>query len=248
MEPEHNPIREGQTIPSARFHVQSDDGWSSVDARDFFRGRRVVVFALPGAFTPTCSSSHLPRYEELADRFAEAGIDEIYCLSVNDPFVMEAWGREQGTARVRLIADGNAEFTRAVGMATDKEELGFGVRSWRYAMVLDDGGVEAIFVEPRVPGDPFEVSDADNVLRAIAPNVRVTPPVTLFTRPGCPHCRRARQLLEDRGMPYDEIVLGRDAKTTSLLAITGATSVPQVFIGGRHVGGADELQAELAAA
>ncbi|MEZ4278816.1 MAG: glutathione peroxidase [Myxococcota bacterium] len=240
-------IEVGQAIPSAQVSVQTEAGWRSVDARTLFEGRDVVVFALPGAFTPTCSSSHLPGYEELAPAFEAAGIDAIYCLSVNDPFVMEAWGRQQGIRRVELIADGNAALTRALGMDVSKEDLCFGVRSWRYAMIVRDGVVAALFVEPDVAGDPFEVSDAETVLRSLVPDAKLAPPVTIFTRPGCPHCRRAKALLDGRGWAYDEIEIGRDATSRSLAAVAGATTVPQVFIGGRLVGGADALEAEFAA-
>jgi peroxiredoxin/glutaredoxin len=220
-------IEVGQAIPSARVSVQTETGWQSVDARTLFAGRNVVLFALPGAFTPTCSSSHLPGYEALAPAFSAAGIDAIYCLSVNDPFVMEAWGREQRIERVALVADGNAAWTRAVGMDVSKEDLCFGVRSWRYAMVVRDGVVAALFVEPDVPGDPFEVSDAETVLRSLAPDAKLAPPVTIFTRPGCPHCRRAKGLLDGRGWTYDEIEIGREATTRTLAAVAGATTVPR---------------------
>jgi glutaredoxin-like protein len=132
-------------------------------------------------------------------------------------------------------------------MDVSKEDLCFGVRSWRYALVVRDGVVAALFVEPDVPGDPFEVSDAETVLRSLTPDAKLAPPVTIFTRPGCPHCRRAKGLLEGRGWTYDEIEIGREATTRTLAAVAGATTVPQIFIGGRLVGGADALEAELAA-
>ena len=142
--------------------------WHDVTSDDIFRGRRIVVFALPGAFTPTCSSTHLPRYEALHAEFRDAGVHDIYCLSVNDAFVMFQWGRQIGAKRVKLLPDGNGEFTRKMGMLVNKENLGFGMRSWRYAMIVDDGRIEKMFVEPDFgdlcPTDPFEVSDADNVL------------------------------------------------------------------------------------
>ncbi len=123
---------------------------------------------MPGAFTPTCSTSHLPRYEELYDAFEQAGIDAVVCLSVNDAFVMYQWGRSQNAEKVMLLPDGNGEFTRKMGMLVEKANLGFGMRSWRYAMVVDDGEIERMFVEPgyadNAADDPFEVSDADTVL------------------------------------------------------------------------------------
>lgn len=142
--------------------------WQDLTTDDIFAGKRVIVFSLPGAFTPTCSTSHLPRYEELYDEFKSLGIDEIICISVNDAFVMYQWGKHQGAKNVFLLPDGNADFTRKMGMLVSKDNLGFGMRSWRYSMVVDDGKIEKVFVEPEFgdncPTDPFEVSDADTML------------------------------------------------------------------------------------
>ena len=164
-------------VPQATFRTRVRDEsikgdnpfrWQGVSASEIFAGRRVVVFALPGAFTPTCSSTHLPRYEALYDDFKACGIDDIYCLSVNDAFVMFQWSKHIGANKVKMLPDGNAEFTRKMGMLVDKDNLGFGPRSWRYAMVVNDGEIEKIFIEPDLqdncPIDPFEVSDADTVL------------------------------------------------------------------------------------
>ena len=142
--------------------------WKQVTSDDIFKGRNVVLFALPGAFTPTCSTSHLPRYEELYEEFKKQGVDEIVCLSVNDAFVMFQWGKAQNAKNVRLLPDGNGEFTRKMGMLVDKSNLGFGMRSWRYAMHVVDGEIEKMFIEAdfgdACPTDPFEVSDADTML------------------------------------------------------------------------------------
>ena len=156
----------GDRIPDVTFHTRSNDAWQDVSTRDLFAGKRVVLFALPGAFTPTCSSTHLPGFAAGADRLAEAGIDAICCLSVNDSFVMNAWAKTQpGAERVIMVPDGNGDFTRAMGMMVDKNDLGFGERSWRYAMIVDDGVIEAMFVEDRnETGDPFRVSDVGTVL------------------------------------------------------------------------------------
>jgi peroxiredoxin len=126
------------------------------------------VFALPGAFTPTCSSTHLPGYEKHYDELKSLGVDEVYCLSVNDAFVMFQWGKHQGVEKVKLLPDGNGEFTRKMGMLVEKANLGFGMRSWRYSMIVDDKKIEKLFVEPEFsdncPADPFEVSDVDTML------------------------------------------------------------------------------------
>ena len=142
--------------------------WQDRTSQEIFGGKRTIVFSLPGAFTPTCSTSHLPRYEELYDEFTALGVDQIVCLSVNDAFVMYQWGKNMGASRVMLLPDGNGEFTRKMGMLVDKSNLGFGMRSWRYSMFVNDGMIEKMFVEPEYadncPTDPFEVSDADTMM------------------------------------------------------------------------------------
>ena len=142
--------------------------WQDRTTDEIFGGKKVVLFALPGAFTPTCSSTHLPRYEELYDDIKAQGVDAVICLSVNDAFVMFQWGKAQGAKNVFLLPDGSGEFTRKMGMLVDKSNLGFGMRSWRYSMVVNDKKIDKMFIEPdfgdNCPTDPFEVSDADTML------------------------------------------------------------------------------------
>lgn len=142
--------------------------WQDLTTQEIFGGKRVVLFALPGAFTPTCSSTHLPEYDRLYDQIRAHGVDQVICLSVNDAFTMYQWGKHLGIQKVFLLPDGNADFTRQMGMLVKKENLGFGMRSWRYAMVVDDGKIEKTFVEDGFEDDckldPFGVSDARNVL------------------------------------------------------------------------------------
>jgi peroxiredoxin len=143
--------------------------WKDLSSDEIFKGKNVVVFSLPGAFTPTCSTSHLPRYEELYAEFKAQGVDAVVCVSVNDAFVMFQWGKSQNAKNVFLLPDGNGEFTRKMGMLVDKTNLGFGLRSWRYAMYVEDGEIKKLFAEPgfvdNCPTDPFEVSDADTMLK-----------------------------------------------------------------------------------
>lgn len=238
------PNREGQPAPSVDFKVIRDGMLETRSSQDIFSGRTVIVFALPGAFTPTCSSAHLPRYNELAPSFAAAGVDEIICLSVNDAFVMDAWAREQQAGNVSLIADGNGDFSRAMGLLVDKSDLGFGERSWRYSMLVRDGVIERQFIEPDRPGDPYEVSDADTMLAYLAPEHAERPlSVTVFTKPGCAHCARAKKLLRDRRIGFEEVLLSKGVSTSTLRAVSGRSSSPQVFIDGQAIGGADELEA-----
>jgi glutaredoxin-like protein len=232
---------EGQRVPEVTWPLREQDNWVTLTSNDIFQGKTVVVFSLPGAFTPTCSSTHLPRYNELAAVLKENGVDDIVCISVNDTFVMNAWAQDQESDNVRLIADGNGDFTRGMGMLVNKQDLGFGERSWRYSMLVRDGVVEKMFVEPQKPGDPFEVSDADTMLAYINPEAAAPAAVSVFTKPGCPFCIRAKQALNERGMPFEEITLGSDASLMSLRAISGRETVPQVFVDGQHIGGSEEL-------
>lgn len=168
------------TVPQVTFKTRVRDEslggdnpfrWRDVTTDDVFKGRKIVVFALPGAFTPTCSSTHAPRFDELYDEFRALGVDEIYCLSVNDAFVMFQWSKHLGLKNVKMLPDGSGEFTRKMGMLVNKDNLGFGMRSWRYSMLVNDGTIEHLFVEPEFsdncPTDPFEVSDADTMLAAL---------------------------------------------------------------------------------
>ena len=187
---------EGKKVPQVTFRTRQGDEWVDVTTSELFDNKTVVVFSLPGAFTPTCSSSHLPRYNELAPVFKQHGVDD----------------------------------------------LGFGKRSWRYSMLVKNGVVEKMFIEPNEPGDPFKVSDADTMLKYIAPNYQVQESIAIFTKPGCPYCAKAKQLLHDKGLSFEEIVLGHDATIVSVRAVSGRATVPQVFIGGKHIGGSDDLE------
>lgn len=240
--------KSGQRIPEATFRTRQDHEWVEVKASDLFTGKNVVVFSLPGAFTPTCSSSHVPRYNQLAASFKANGVDEIICISVNDAFVMNSWKEEQKADSITFIPDGNGEFTAGMGMLVDKDNLGFGKRSWRYSMLVRDGVIDKMFIEPEVEGDPFEVSDADTMLKHIAPDAKAPSDVLIFSRDGCPFCARAKGMLTDKDMAFEELVLNRDYTDHGLRAVTGHTSYPQVFIDGKHIGGSDELAEYLNAA
>ncbi len=237
--------REGQNIPDVTFRVIENGEWKSITSDELFAGKTVAVFSLPGAFTPTCSSTHLPRFNELAPVFKQNGVDEIICLSVNDTFVMNAWKENQESNNITVLPDGNGEFTDGMGMLVGKKDLGFGDRSWRYSMLVKDKKVEKMFIEPEVEGDPFEVSDADTMLNYINENAVKPEFVSIISRKGCIHCERARKTLDAHGMPYEEIELGQGITSRSLRAISGATTTPQVFIGGNLIGTADELETYL---
>lgn len=176
----NHPTSELRRVPDVIFKIHTHGAvsentcmdmafaWSNRTSDDIFSGRKVVLFALPGAFTPTCSSTHAPGYDRTHHEFKELGIDEVICLSVNDPFVMSHWGKQLGIKHVTMLPDGNGDFTRAMGMLVKKENLGFGMRSWRYSMLVVDGVIEKMFVErgytDNSEDDPFEVSDATTML------------------------------------------------------------------------------------
>lgn len=165
------------TVPNVVFKTRVRDEsiggdnpfrWQDVTSDDIFKNRKVVIVALPGAFTPTCSNTHLPGYDTKYQQFIDHGVDEIYCLSVNDAFTMFQWGKHLGIQHVKMLPDGNGDFTRGMGMLVKKENLGFGYRSWRYAMLVEDGRIVKLFSEPgqadNHPEDPFTISDADTML------------------------------------------------------------------------------------
>ena len=233
---------EGKRVPNVTFKTRVNDQWKDVSTEDIFKGKTVVVFSLPGAYTPTCSSTHLPRYNELASTLKANGVDDIVCISVNDAFVMNQWKRDQEAENIDVIPDGNGDVTEGMGMLVDKSSLGFGKRSWRYSMLVRDGVIEKMFIEPEKEGDPFEVSDADTMLKHLDPNGAPPEPVVIFAKPGCPHCARAKSLLDEKGIDYDEITLGENITSKTLRGVTGASTWPQVYIGGKRIGTADDLE------
>lgn len=142
--------------------------WEDVTSYDYFANKRVVIFSLPGAFTPTCSTYQLPGFEEKFAEFKALGIKDIYCISVNDAFVMNQWAKAQKIKKVKVIPDGSADFTSRMKMTVDKDNLGFGLRSWRYAVVANNGKIEKWFVEPgkqdNCPDDPYGETSPENIL------------------------------------------------------------------------------------
>ncbi|WP_440877547.1 glutathione peroxidase [Thalassotalea sp. PLHSN55] len=237
--------KEGQNVPAVTFPIIEGNQWTSRSSDEIFSNKTVVVFSLPGAFTPTCSSSHLPRYNELAPTFFANGVDEIVCVSVNDTFVMNAWAADQHADNISFIPDGNGDFTEAMGLLVDKSEIGFGKRSWRYAMVVKNGVIDKMFIERDLPGDPFEVSDADTMLAYLNPEI-VQKNITVFSKPDCPYCKKAKALLTEKGLQFEEITVGKDISIAGLRAVSNADTVPQIFIDGSLIGGSDDLAAHFA--
>jgi len=167
------PILENQQIPAVTFKTRVKIGdayeWKDLTTSEIFDGKKVIVLALPGAFTPTCSSTHLPGFEMNFDEFSALGIDEIYCLSVNDTFVMNAWAKNLELKNIKMLPDGSGELTEKLGMLVEKTNLGFGKRSWRYSMYVENGVIQKAFIEDGFADnfgeDPFKVSNAETMLK-----------------------------------------------------------------------------------
>ena len=169
------------TVPQVTFKTRVRDEsiggnnpfrWQDVTTADIFKNKKIVLFSLPGAFTPTCSSTHLPGFDAKYQELKDLGVDEVYCLSVNDAFTMFQWSKNLDVKNVKMLPDGNGEFTRLMGMLVKKENLGFGERSWRYSMIVDNGEIAALFSEPgkmdNCPDDPFTCSDVDTILKHLS--------------------------------------------------------------------------------
>ena len=168
------------SIPSVIFKTRVRDEsiggdnpyrWQDVSTDELFGGKKILLFSLPGAFTPTCSTFQLPDYEKMYNEFIEAGVDDVYCISVNDAFVMNAWGKQQGIEKVKMIPDGSGEFTRQMGMLVKKDNLGFGMRSWRYAAIFDSGNILQFFPEAaredNCPSDPYSISKPQHMIKEV---------------------------------------------------------------------------------
>ena len=236
------PDHTGKKVPDVTFHIREDFLWVKKTTADIFNGKRVAVFALPGAFTPTCSSVHLPRYNELYQSFRDNGIDEVICLSVNDSFVLNEWKKLEKADNITMLPDGNGEFSAKMGLLVDKQDLSFGKRSWRYSMIVDNSIIEKMFLEPEEEGDPYGESSAENLLKYLNPQFSLPSSVTIFTKDGCKYCAQAKEKLAENHVIYEELVLNRDFTIKTVKAISNDTELPQVFINGIRIGGAEDLE------
>lgn len=233
--------REGSRIPNVDLYQLRDGTAQRVPAAQLFGSGRVIGFALPGAFTPTCSTAHVPGYLARANDFKALGVRDIVCVSVNDPYVMDAWQEAEKARGLTFVADPEGEFTREMGMLVDKRDVGLGMRSWRYSMFVNGGTIQKLFVEPNVGGDPFEVSDAETLLKYLRPNQTGPSAILLLARHGCPYCRKAKAMLNERGLAFEAVHIGEEISMRGVKAASGAATVPQVFVDGKHIGGSDAL-------
>lgn len=225
------------------FPVREGGAWKKLSAKDIFENKKVIIFSLPGAFTPTCSSSHLPRYEQLYDSFKQAGVDEVYCVSVNDTFVMNEWAQAQDIHKVKMLPDGNTDFTKSLGMLVSKDSLGFGQRSWRYSAYVENGVIKQHFIEPDVEGDPFEVSDADTMLGYLDSKAKAPKSMVLFTKPGCSFCATAKAALDDAKIQYKQISLSDAVRQEVIRALNASAtpSVPLAFVDAVRLDGTEAI-------
>lgn len=235
---------EGRRLPHCVFRMRWGGAMADVSSGDLFDGKHVVLFGVPGAFTPTCSSAHVPRFVELAPFLLRNGVDEVVCASVNDAYVLDAWQHDQHAELLTFLPDGNGEFHRALDLLVDKRDEGMALRARRYAMIVDDGTIRTALVEPDVPGDPYGVSSADQVCAALGLAEATPMDIALFTRPGCGWSEKARRLLDRHGLPYE----AADLHPRGIRALSGTTSTPQIFVAGRHLGGCEDLEQWLAGA
>ena len=227
---------EGKQVPNCVFKSKKRSiSLLDISTDKIFKGKKVVFFALPGAFTPTCTMEQLPRYEQLAKLFIENGIDEVVCLGVNDPFIMEKWGEDMHINEVRILADGNAEFTKAMGMDIDLSGAGLGTRSKRYSMYVEDGVIKKMFIEDEGNPTGMSVSDADTMFKYLFPNKPAVPNIALIVQPGCPDCAKMKLMLEEAKLPYEQLRYGYEVLGSMMKAITGESTFPQVFIDGKHI-------------
>ena len=204
-----------------------------------------MVFSLPGAFTPTCSSTHLPRYNELAPAFFKEGVDSIVCVSVNDTFVMNEWAKDQESANITLLPDGNGAFTEGMGMLVDKSDLGFGKRSWRYPCWSRTAWCRRCSSSRKRKAIPLKCRTPTPCWRTSRPRPR-SPTRWSCSPPGCPFCVEAKALLQDKGFDPIEIPLENKVRGRVIGAVSGKGTAPQVFINGSLIGGLDDLKAHFA--
>lgn len=225
----------GTKVPDVTFRIREDHSWVYRTTYDFFRYKRVIVFALPGAFNPVCSSIYLPAYNDLYDTFRASGIDDIYCLAMNDGFVLEAWRQAEKAEKITMLPDVDGEFTKKLGFLS-------GDHSWRYSMIVNDKVIEKMFIETDADSvDPYSLSSAEMMLSYLDPKAVLPESVTIFTKHGCGNCEAVKEYFNNLNIPFDELILNEDFTIRTVRAISGSTFLPQIFVNGIKTS-LDELQ------
>lgn len=232
----------GHHVPQVMFRIRDNYRWVSRSSDDFFKNKRVILFALPGAFTPICSTLHLPSYNDYYDTFRANGIDDVLCLAVNDGFVLEAWKKAEKADKITMLPDVDGEFSINLGFLVNKSDMCLGNRSWRYSMVVDNGVIEKMFLEPEGRGnDPYGASSAENMLHYLNPEAELPDSVTVYSKHGCLECEKVKDILKKHHVPYEEFFLHDDFSIKTVKALSGSSSLPQVFINGRRMKNLQEI-------
>ena len=240
--------RTGHRVPSVTFNIRQNFHWVSRNTEYFFKNKRVVVFALPGAFTPVCSSLHLPSYNDLYDSLRANGVDDVYCLAVNDGFVLEAWKKAEKADKITMLPDVDGEFSSRLGFLVDKGEQCLGNRSWRYAMVVDDQVIEKMFIEPPERGpDPYGESSAETVLHYLNPAAALPRSVTAFLKHDCLDCEEMKAMLRRYRIPFEELYLNDNFTIKTVKALSGSSYLPQIFVNGVRFENQKDLEERLCA-
>ena len=233
----------GQQVPAVEFKIREGLKWVTKSTHDFFKNKRVILFALPGAFTPVCSTLHLPTYNELYDTFRANGIDDVFCLAVNDAFVLEAWKKAEKAWKITMIPDVDAEFSTKMNFLKNRSDLCLGNRSWRYSMVINNEVIEKMFIEPEGEAtDPYGVSSAETMLKYLNPNAKLPDSVTIFTKYGCQECEEMKDLLRSHSTPFEELMLNEDFSIKTVRALSNSTELPLVFINGKKIQKIEDLK------
>lgn len=236
----------GHKVPYVNFKINEDYKWVTKSSDDIFKNKRVVLFALPGAFTPICSTLHLPAYNDLYETFRSYGIDDVYCLAVNDSFVLEAWKRAEKALKITMLPDVDGEFSIKLGFLMNRSDMCLGNRSWRYSMVINDGVIEKMFIEPEgEESDPYGESSAEKMLKYLNPSARLPSSITIFTKHGCADCEEMKDVFRKYSMPFEELILNEHFSIKTVKAISASTHLPQVFIDGKRIEDTRELNGEL---
>lgn len=216
----------GTKVPDVTFRTREDHSWVYRTTDDFFKDKRVIVFALPGAFNPICSSIYLPAYNDLYDTFRSTDIDDVYCLTVNDGFVLEAWRQAEKADKITMLPDVEGAFTKKLGFLDDNH-------SWRYSMIVNDKIIEKMFIESdAVSVDPYSLSSAEMMLSYLDPKAVLPDSVTIFTKHGCGNCEAVKEYFNNHDIPFDELILNEDFTIRTVRAISGSTFLPQIFVNG----------------
>lgn len=235
------PDHTGHKIPFVSFRMWENNHWVTKTTAELFKNKRIILFALPGAFTPVCSSLHLPGYNELYATFRALGIDDMFCLSVNDSFVLNEWKKAEKADHITMLPDVEGEFSKKLGMMSNASDMCLGNRSWRYSMVVYDGIIEKMFIEPDGSMETYGESSAEKMLNYLDPDAELPKSVALFSKSNCPVCTEIKTVLKSLDVVFEEHLLNQDFSLKTVKALVGAADLPVVFIDGKRFQDIDDM-------